>query len=91
MTEKKETDAVVAQEIIRIVVQEAIPPNKCKKCCSTCNKDFCICFHCCVKSWSCCLNTIQGCCNISSVGCLMCSDMCKGCSKCIEEVDCDGK
>lgn len=82
-------NVIIKQEIVREVVDD--PSNKCKKCCSTFDKDCCICFHCCVKSWSCCLNTIQGCCNISSTGCLMCSDCCKGCSKCIEEVDCDGK
>ena len=84
MSRDKDT-AVVSETIIRDTVPDT------KKCCATCNKDVCCCIHCCIKSWSCCMNSIQGLCNISATGCLMCSEGCAGCSKCIEEVDCDGK
>lgn len=79
---------VVPNVIIR---DETAKPNNCKKCCADCNKRVCGCMFCCIKTWSCCLNGIQGLCNISAAGCMMCSTCCTGCSKCIEEVDCDGK
>lgn len=68
--------------MVREITKDIPPKNKC--CCKDCCK-------CAVSSWSCVLNSIQGVCNISAAGCLMCSNTCSGCSKCIEEVDCDGK
>ena len=89
---ERDNSAVKNEVIVRGVLATDLPKrNKCKECCSKCNKDVCWCFHCCVKSWSCCLNGAQGVCNISAAGCMMCSTCCTGCSKCIEEVDCDGK
>ena len=89
--EKRENSAVKNEVIIRdVIATDLSNENKSKKCCSTCNKDVCWYFYCCVKSWSCCLNCVQGICNISATGCMMCSTCCTGCSKCIEEVDCDG-
>ncbi len=91
--ERKKDNLVVKNEdiVINVIVPDLPKKNKCKECCSVCDKDVCWCFHCCIKSWSCCLNCVQSVCNISAAGCMMCSTCCTGCSNCIEEVDCDGK
>ena len=91
MTHCKNKSPPVEQTIVRDLATDLHKKNKCKENCAKCNKLTCNCFHCCIKSWSLCLNGVQGVCNVSAAGCMMCSNGCKGCSACIEEVDCDGK
>jgi len=59
--------------------------------CSKCLTYTCLCSVCCLRSVSLTLNCIQGVCNIFAACFETCSETCKGCSKCIEQVDCDGK
>ena len=59
--------------------------------CGKCMTATCLCGACCIKSSSLILNCIQGVCNMFAACFETCSETCKGCSKCIEQVDCDGK
>ena len=63
-----------------------------KRCtCSKCMKTTFLCGSCCIGFISLILNCIQGVCNIFAACFETCSETCKGCSKCIEQGDCDGK
>ncbi len=69
--------------------QENIPIEG--SCCKNCVATSCLCGVCCVSSISLTLNCIQGVCNMFAACFGACSETCKGCSTCIEQVDCDGK
>ena len=74
----------VAQTMVR---NAPTKKNGCRDCCRAVIN----CAHCTKRTWTCCLNVCEGVCIGSSVACVFCSDSCLACSRCLEQIDGDGK
>jgi hypothetical protein len=77
---KEEGESSIAHELAEVVVVAG-----------KVEKGACCCMRSCVKGWSLFLNACEAVLSGLSNMCLCCSACCLGCSKCLEQMDCDGK